>query len=46
MMQNLKQIREHNVKHVLNPLPNLNYTVPCVIKIWKRIQDQSTKHTK
>ena len=39
-------IHKKQVKYVLNPPPNLNYTVPCVIKICERIQDKHRNKNK
>jgi len=39
-------IHKKQVNYVLNPPSNLNYTVPCVIKICERIQDKHRNKNK
>ena len=44
--KNLNKKTWNNVRYILNPPPNLNYTVPCVIKICERIQDKHRNKNK
>ena len=44
--KNLNNKTWNNVRYILNPPPNLNYTVPCVIKICERIQDKHRNKNK
>jgi len=38
--------KKKQVRYVVNPPPNLNYTVPCVSKICERIQDKHRNKNK